>query len=152
MLKKILKSVFIIFIIFAASMCFISPEASIAVKKSKNAGLEEEDLTKVQAAVDRLYKKVYSSSLFTPTDNDDLFESKIKIDSQIQDESPDETYDVLVYKLAYILQKREFESDAIDYYKTLMDKFPDSPYATKATAELKKLGVKIEDESEDEEY
>lgn len=145
-----LKSMLLFFIIFAVSVIFVSPQVAIA-KKSKKGKLSEEETEAIKISVNNLYKKVYSSSLFAPVDNDELFESKIKIDSVILNDSPDSEYDSLVYKLAYILQEREFKEDAVEYYKILTEKFPDSPYAIKASFELRKLGVKIEDEDDEEE-
>lgn len=148
-MKVFLKSTVLILIILVVSIVFISPQAS-AVKKSKKSAMSEEDLNKVKTSVNRLYKKVYSSSLFAPTDNDDLFEDKIIIDSQLNEESPDAAFAELVYKLAFVLKEREFKDDAINYYQSLMDKFPDSAYVPKAAVELRKLGVTIGGDSEEE--
>lgn len=103
-----------------------------------------EELDKITVSVNRLVKKVYSASLFAPADNDALFEAKMKVDTEIQGESPDPSYADLVYKIAFILKEREFKDDAIIYYRTVMDKFPDSSYVPRAAEELRKLGVKLD--------
>ena len=103
-----------------------------------------EELDKITVSVNRLVKKVYSASLFAPADNDSLFEAKMKVDTEIQGESPDPSYADLVYKIAFILKEREFKDDAIIYYRTVMDKFPDSSYVPRAAEELRKLGVKLD--------
>ena len=126
------------------SVMFISPQAFAVKKSKKGSGMTPEDLDKVTISVNKLVKKVYSSSLFSPADNDTLFESKMKLDSEIQGESPDPSYADLVYKIAFILKEREFKDDAIIYYRTVMDKFPDSSYVPRAAEELRKLGVKLD--------
>jgi hypothetical protein len=143
MLKTFVKSILFIFIILAISVTFISPQA-FAGKQSKKAAMTPEDMDKLTASVNRLVKKVYSSSLFAPSDNDALFEDKMKVDAEIQAPSPDVAFGDLVYKIAFILKEREFKDDAIDYYRTLMDKFPDSPYVPKAAEALRQLGVKAD--------
>ena len=148
-MRSFVKSTILILIILVVSVIFISPQA-IAVKKSKKNALTPEELDKLTASVNRLVKKVYSSSLFAPSDNDALFESKMKVDTEIQVASPDTAYADLVYKIAFILKEREFKDDAIEYYRTLMDKFPDSPYVPKAAEELRKLGVKLDTGSEED--
>jgi hypothetical protein len=143
MLKTIAKSTILILIILVVSVMFISPQA-VAVKKSKKNALTPEELDKLTTSVNSLVKKVYSASLFSPKDNDSLFEAKLKVDTEIQAESPDPAYADLVYKIAFILKEREFKDDAIEYFRTIMDKFPDSPYVPKAAEELRKLGVKLD--------
>lgn len=143
MLRSISKSIMLIFIIFVVSVIFLSPQA-VAIKKSKKNAMTPEDLDKLTTSVNRLVKKVYSSSLFAPSDNDALFEAKMKVDTEIQAPSPDPAFADLVYKIAFILKEREFKDDAIEYYRTLMDKFPDSSYVPKAAEALRQLGVKLD--------
>jgi len=148
-LRAFIKSTILILVILAVSVLFVSPQAS-AVKKSKKSAMAPEDFDKLTTSVNRLVKKVYSSSLFAPSDNDALFEAKMKVDDEIQGDSPDPTYADLVYKIAFILKEREFKDDAIIYYRTVMDKFPDSPYVPRAAEELRKLGVKLDTGSEED--
>jgi len=151
-LRTFIKSTILILIILTVSVLFVSPQAS-AVKKSKKSAMTPEELEKITTSVNRLVKKVYSVSLFAPSDNDELFELKMKIDVEIQGDSPDSSYADFVYKIAFILKEREFKDDAIIYYRTVMDKFPDSPYVPRAAEELRKLGVKLDtgDEEDSEE-
>lgn len=148
-MRAFIKSTILILVILAVSVLFVSPQAS-AVKKSKKSAMAPEDFDKLTTSVNRLVKKVYSSSLFAPSDNDALFEAKMKVDDEIQGDSPDPTYADLVYKIAFILKEREFKDDAIIYYRTVMDKFPDSPYVPRAAEELRKLGVKLDTGSEED--
>jgi len=148
-LRSFVKSTILILIILVVSVIFISPQA-IAVKKSKKNAMAPEDLDKLTVSVNRLVKKVYSVSLFAPSDNDALFEAKMKVDAEIQGESPDPAFADLVYKIAFILKEREFKDDSIEYYRTVMDKFPDSSYVAKAAEELRKLGVKLDTGSEED--
>ena len=144
-----MKSTILILLILVVSVLFISPQAS-AVKKLKKNALTPEELDKITVSVNKLVKKVYSVSLFAPSDNDDLFEAKMKVDSEIQGESPDPAFADLVYKIAFILKEREFKDDAIIYYRTVMDKFPDSSYVSRAAEELRKLGVKLDTGTEED--
>lgn len=150
MFKFSLKTFILIILILIVSLIFVSPQA-FAGKKSKKSSMTPEDLDKLTVSVNRLVKKVYSVSLFSPQDNDALFEAKMKVDAEIQGESPDASYADLVYKIAFILKEREFKNDAIEYYRTVTDKFPDSSYVPKASEELRKMGVKLDTGSESEE-
>jgi outer membrane protein assembly factor BamD (BamD/ComL family) len=53
-------------------------------------------------------------------------------------------FPALYYRVGYIYEQREYKDDAIECFKTILENFPDSPYTAKATNELKKMGVKIE--------
>ena len=142
-MRSFIKYTISVLIILVVSVLFLSPQAS-AIKKSKKNAMTPEELDKITVSVNRLVKKVYSASLFAPVDNDSLFEAKMKVDTEIQGESPDPSYAYLVYKIAFILKEREFKDDAIIYYRTVMDKFPDSSYVPRAAEELRKLGVKLD--------
>ncbi len=143
MLKSVIKSTILILIVIVFSATLLAPQTCEG-KKSKKSALSPEDFDKLTVSVNTLVKKVYAKSLFSPTDNDSLFESKLKVDTAVQEASPDPTYADLVYKIAFILKEREFKDDAIDYYRTLMDKFPDSPSVPKAAEALRQLGVKMD--------
>lgn len=145
-----LKTLLIALAVAVLSVISLSPEA-IAVKKSKKSAMPPEELEQISVTVNKLVKKVYSSSLFSPSDNDELFDAKIKIDREIQSPSPDETFAEIVYKIAFILKEREFKNDAIDYYRTITDKFPESAYVPKATESLRQLGVVMQEDSSEEE-
>jgi len=146
MLRASVKTIILLLLVIAVSIIFVSPQA-IAGKKSKK--MAPEDFDKLTVSVNKLVKKVYSVSLFSPADNDELFDDKMQVDTEIEGESPDVTYADLVYKIAFILKEREFKDDAIIYYRTILDKFPDSPYVPRATEELKKMGVKLDTGSEE---
>ena len=148
-MRAFVKSTILIFIILAVSILFISPQA-YAGKKSKKTAMTPEELEKLTTSVNNLVKKVYSASLFSPADNDALFDDKMKVDTEIQGESPDASYADLVYKIAFILKEREYKDDAIIYYRTVTDKFPDSPYVPRAAEELRNLGVKLDAGSGDD--
>jgi len=147
MFRVSIKTIIMLFLIAAVSIIFVSPQA-VAVKKSGK--MSPEDFDKLTVSVNKLVKKVYSVSLFSPADNDELFDDKMKVDTQIESESPDVTYADLVFKIAFILKEREFKDDSIIYYRAILDKFPDSPYVVRATEELKKMGVKLDTGSEEE--
>jgi hypothetical protein len=150
MFRASIKTIILVFLIFIVSIILLSPQA-FAVKKSKKAAMTPEDMEKLTTSVNRLVKKVYSASLFSPTDTDTLLDAKIKVDTEIQGESPDPAFADLVYKIAFILKEREYKDDAIDYYRTITDKFPDSPYVPKATESLRQLGFKMDAGAEESE-
>jgi len=142
-MKSVLKTsvIFLVIIIFCAVL--LVPQTCEGKKSKKNA-LSPEDFEKLTVSVNMLVKKVYSHSLFSPADNNNLFDAKMKVDVEIENPAPDATYAELVYKIAFILKQREFKDDAIDYYRTIMDKFPDSAYVPKAAEALRQLGVKMD--------
>ena len=79
-MKKTLILLLVGFIIFSmASM------DSLAAKKSKKTAgaISQEDMTTMSETLDRLTKKVYSNSLFSPQDNSSMIEIKIKLDNQM---------------------------------------------------------------------
>ena len=131
---------FIITLVLIIMAGIVSPHEAIAKKKKK--GLSEEEMTQITTTTDSLLKKVYSASLFSPKDNESLIDLKIKLDGAMAI-APNPDFASLYYKAGYIYNKREYRDEAIECFQTILDNFSDSPYASRAMNELKKMGVKI---------
>ena len=54
-------------------------------------------------------------------------------------------YAPLYFLEANLLKKRNYKTEAIECYQTIMENFSDTAFAPKARQELIKMGVKIED-------
>lgn len=141
MKKSIIKLISVILTAIMFS-CFIAQGDSLAAKKKKK--LTPEELTQISDTTNRLVKKVYSYSLFSPKDNETLIDLKIKLDDYLPTNTTNPDFPALYYKVGYVYEQREYKDDAIECFKTILENFPDSPYTTKAANELKKMGVKIE--------
>lgn len=117
---------------------------SQAAKKTKKSAesITQEDLTTMAETIDRLTKKVYANSLFSPADNAGMIEIKIKLDNQMLI-APDLTLAPLYYKAANLYKAREYKQESIDCYQTILENFPDTALAPKARQALKSLGVEI---------
>ena len=139
-MKKITATLLcLITLLFVSFM--ISPDAIAKGKKAK--GLSPEDMTQITDTLTNLTRKVYASSLFSPKDNENLIDIKIKLDDAlVAGSNPDLA--PLYFKAANLYKVREMTDEAIECYQTVLDSFPDTPYAAKSINELKKMGVKIE--------
>lgn len=138
-MKKTLILIMIGFLVFS-----MAAQDSIAAKKSKGAAgaISQEEMTQMSATIDRLTKKVYSNSLFSPQDNSEMIEIKIKLDNQMLI-APDMTLAPLYYKAAMLYQAREYKKESIDCYKTILENFPDTALAPKAKQALSAMGIEI---------
>ena len=146
-MKKTLILLLVGFIIFSmASM------DSLAAKKSKKTAgaISQEDMTTMSETLDRLTKKVYSNSLFSPQDNSSMIEIKIKLDNQMLI-APDAGLAPLYYKAANLYRSREYKKEAIDCYQTILENFPDTALAPKARQALKDMGIEIVEPAADAE-
>lgn len=111
-------------------------------KKAKK--LTDEEMTALTTSVNTLVKKVYASALFSPKDNENLVDLKIKLDSALPANTANPDFAMLYYKAGIVYREREYKEDSIDCFKTILENFPGTPYASKAMYELKKMNVKIE--------
>ncbi len=118
-----------------------------AVKKS--AGLEEGEIEKVKENISNLNKKVHTYTLFSPEDSAKLVEVKMALNSLADGKISDPSYAELFYNAAYILKEREYKQDAIQYFSVVIKNFPQTVYAYRAKNELKKFGIKFDEEPEE---
>lgn len=137
MVKKILVLVLVLCLV---GIVFNS--ASVEAKKSKKGGISEEDMTSMSTTVDNLTKKMYANGLFSPEDNGNLIDIKIKLDNQMLI-SPDPTLAPLYYKVATLYKSREMKNESIECFQTILENFADTALAPKAAAQLKSMGVEV---------
>lgn len=136
-MKKIV-AFFIGIILFCGIFCLESE----AAKKSKKGSLPEEEITQMSESIDALTKKMYARGLFSPQDNSDLINVKIKLDNQMLI-APDLSLAPLYYKAAVLYKARDMKQDAIECFQTILENFSDTALAPKAAAHLKEMGVAV---------
>jgi len=115
---------------------------SAEAKKSKKGAISDADMTAMSATVDSLTKKMYGNCLFSPDDNENLIDIKIKLDNQMLI-APDATLAPLYYRIAVLYKSRDMKDEAIDCFQTILENFADTALAPKAAAQLKLLGVAV---------
>ena len=123
---------------------FSTPSADAAKKGGKKSSISKEEMQNIVASVDNFTRKVYSNSLFSPKEMQDLVQIKLKLDDQML-VSPDPEYAPLYFKIGNIYKARDSKEDAIDCYQTIMENFPDTIFFPKAKKKLDDLGVVIKD-------
>lgn len=141
-MKTLLKITAILIIIVMTCTLLLPGSSAIAKKKSKSAGLSEEQITQMVGTIDKLTKKVYALGLFSPQDNENLINIKMQLDDSML-LSPDVQLAPLYYKAATLYKMRDYNDEAIECYKTILENFPDTALAPKATEQLKKMGVTV---------
>jgi len=137
MIKK-LSIMFLVFVIAAAILSVQTVDA----KKSKKGGISEEQMTTMSSTLDRLTKKMYGRGLFSPEDNEDLMDVKIKMDDQMLI-APDPAMAPMYYRIGVILKNREMKDDAVECFQTVLENFADTALAPKSAAQLKAMGVVV---------
>lgn len=115
---------------------------SVEAKKGKKGGITQEDIDKMSGDVDGLTRKMYANGLFSPTDNANLIEIKLKLDNQML-VTPDVALAPLYYKIGVLFKSREMKDEAIDSFQTILENFADTALAPKAAAQLKAMGVVV---------
>ena len=116
---------------------------SFAAKKAgKGGAIPAQKMTEMSETIDRLTKKVYSNSLFSPEDNSEMIEIKITLDNQMLI-APDLTLAPLYYRAANLYNSRGYKKESIECYQTILENFPDTALAPKATQALKAMGINI---------
>lgn len=145
-MKKTLILLLIGMIVFS-----MASKDSLAAKKSKKTAgaISQEDMTSMSDTIDRLTRKVYSNSLFSPQDNASMIEIKIKLDNQMLI-APDAGLAPLYYKAANLYKAREYKQESIDCYQTILENFPDTALAPKARQALTAMGIAVVDPNAEE--
>lgn len=123
---------------------------SVEAKKSKKTGISEEDITAMSTTVDNLTKKMYAKCLFSPQDNENLIDIKIKLDNQML-VAPDPALAPLYYRIAILYKSREMKDESIECFQTILENFADTALAPKAAAQLKSMGVEVKAPTKPEE-
>lgn len=145
-MKKTLILILVGLIIFS-----MASKDSLAAKKSKKTAgaISQEEMGTMSDTIDRLTRKVYSNSLFSPQDNAAMIEIKIKLDNQMLI-APDAALAPLYYKAANLYKAREYKQEAIDCYQTILENFPDTALAPKARQVLTSMGIAVVDPNAEE--
>lgn len=136
-----MKKTFII-VLAAVLLAVIFGLNSVDAKKAAKGGIAEEDMTAMSTTVDDLTKKMYGNGLFSPEDNQNLIDIKIKLDNQMLIAS-DPSLAPLYYKIGVLLKSRDMKDDAVDCFQTILENFADTALAPKASAQLKLMGVDV---------
>lgn len=135
-MKKLL-----VFVLIIALVGVIFGFESADAKKSKG-GISEEDMTAMSTTVDTLTKKMYANGLFSPEDNENLIDIKIKLDNQMLIAS-DPSLAPLYYRIGILYKSREMKDESIECFQTILENFADTALAPKAAAQLKTMGVEV---------
>lgn len=136
-----MKKILVLFLMLFVLGAIFSLESE-AKKSSKKGGISEEEMTTMSANVDFLTKKMYAKGLFSPQDNENLIDIKIKLDNQML-VSPDPTLAPLYYKVGVLYKSREMKDEAVECFQTVLENFADTALAPKSAAQLKAMGVEI---------
>ena len=137
-----MRNKLLVLILLCALVGVIFGFDSAEAKKSKKGAISEEDMTTMSTTVDSLTKKMYGNCLFSPDDNENLIDIKIKLDNQMLI-APDATLAPLYYRIAVLYKSRDMKDEAIDCFQTILENFADTALAPKAAAQLKLLGVAV---------
>lgn len=140
-MKKTIVLLLIGLIIFA-----LAAKDSMAARRSRKgpAAISQEEMTAMSGTIDVLTKKVYSASLFSPAENAKMIDIKIKLDNQML-MGPDVALAPLYFKAGNLYKAREYKTEAIECYQTILENFPDTALAPKAVKALTGMGVKVVD-------
>ncbi len=137
MIKKLL----VLFLLLSV-VGFIFSVDSVEAKKAKKGGISEEEMTTMSTTVDNLTKKMYANGLFSPEDNENLINIKIKLDNQMLIAS-DSSLAPLYYKAGLLYKSRDMKDEAIECFQTILENFADTALAPKSAAQLKLMGVEV---------
>lgn len=135
-----MKKLLVLVLMIALAGVIFTFESADA-KKSKG-GISEEDMTKMSTTVDDLTKKMYANGLFSPDDNANLIDIKIKLDNQMLIAS-DPSLAPLYYRIGILYKSREMKDESIECFQTILENFADTALAPKAAAQLKTMGVEV---------
>lgn len=142
-MKKILS--LLLTLVFVFGLFIMDKPVEAAKKNSKKAakGMTADELDKINQTIDTLTKKVYAKSLFSPQENEEMIDVKIKLDNELlitQEPSLSQLY----YKIGNLYKARGLNTTAIDCYQIILENFAQTPFAIKAKRELESMGIKIE--------
>lgn len=137
-MKKLLVLLFVGILVLMA----FNIESVEAKKSSKKGGITEEEMTTMSTSIDTLTKKMYGRGLFSPEDNENLIDIKIKLDNQMLI-APDVTLAPMYYKIALLFKSREMKDESVECFQTILENFADTALAPKAAAQLKSMGVEV---------
>lgn len=125
-------------------LCFvlIGMQGVDAKKSSKAGSISQEDMDAMSVTVETLTKKMYGRGLFSPEDNQNLIDIKLKLDNQMLVAS-DPALAPLYFKVGVLYKSRDMKDEAVDCFQTILENFADTALAPKAAAQLKLMGVEV---------
>lgn len=136
-----MKKLLVLFLMLFVVGAMFSMESE-AKKSSKKGGISEEEMTTMSTTIDTLTKKMYGRGLFSPEDNENLIDIKIKLDNQML-VAPDPTLAPMYYRIGILYKSREMKDESIECFQTILENFSDTAFAPKAIAQLKAMGVTV---------
>jgi len=139
---EFMKKLIVLVLIGALVALIFGFESAEAKKSGKSKGITQEDMDAMSTSIDTLTKKMYANGLFSPTDNSNLIDIKIKLDNQML-VSPDPSLAPLYYKIGVLFKSREMKDEAVDAFQTVLENFSDTALAPKSIAQLKAMGVAV---------
>lgn len=145
-----MKKILVLLIVGLLVAMAFGIETVEAKKGGKAKGLSPDDMITMSTTVDNLTKKMYANGLFSPADNENLIDIKIKLDNQML-VAPDVALAPLYYKVGVLYKTREMKDEAIDSFQTVLENFSDTALAPKAAAQLKSMGVVVKEPEKKEE-
>lgn len=138
-MKKLCVLIILVLFLVTSSKSYNN---TLAASKKKGGGVTEEQITKINADILRLNKKIAAHGLFAPSDNETLVDIKMMLDTAMLT-APDPTFAPIYYNLGVIYEKRKLKDDAIECFQTILENFGDTALGPKARNELTKMGVTI---------
>lgn len=137
MIKKLL-----IFLLIGGLFTIAFTLEGVEAKKAKKGGITQEDMDTMSNNVETLTKKMYANGLFSPQDNENLIDIKLKLDNQMLVAS-DPSLAPLYYKVGVLYKSREMKDESVDCFQTILENFADTALAPKAAAQLKSMGIEV---------
>ena len=131
MKKSILLSVIFLFLLGT----FVQNSAYAAPAGSRRANITQAQIQEMSSTLDNFNLKIHTKSLFSPEENEELFNIKLKLDTQMQ-KKPEASLAPLYYKAGLIFASREYKKESLDCYQTVIENFGSTVYAQKARKEL----------------
>lgn len=136
------KRLLVLFLMLTLVGVIFTFESADAKKSSKGGAIAQADLDAMSLTVDTLTKKMYGNGLFSPEDNENLIDIKLKLDNQMLIAS-DPTLAPLYYKIAILFKSRDMKDESIECFQTVLENFATTALAPKAAAQLKSMGVEV---------
>ena len=133
MKKSFLLTILFLFLIGANTQSYASQMST------KRANLTVTQMRTMSATLDTFDSKIHTKSLFSPEENEELFNIKSKLDNQMINK-PDTSLAPLYFKAGNIFSAREYNKEAADCYQTITENFGSTIYAQKAKRELARPG------------
>ena len=131
MKKKFLISI-LLFAITAINL------QSTVFAKTYNNARKNAQVQEISRTLDNFTMKIYTKSLFSPEENEELIKIKTKLDNQLLLKKDTELA-LLYYKAGNLYKAREYKNEAAECYQTLINNFGGTIYAQKAKKELSSI-------------